>query len=153
LGDYRRAEEYLARAVAVDSVTSTVVTWSARTTGLGYVYWKTGRQDDARKMFARSVDFDQKQLAQGSEDSGVVYDLSQINAILGNKAEAYDWLQKAIDAGWRSYGFAEVVPYLENLRGDDRFKKMMADVRAKVDEMRKRVEEMDKAESRSTKTG
>jgi hypothetical protein len=104
-------------------------------------------------MFARSVEFDQKQLAQGSEDSGVMYDLATISAIQGNKTEAYDWLQKAIDAGWRSYGFAEVAPYLENLRGDDRFKKMMADVKAVVDEMRKRVEEMDKAESSGTKQG
>jgi hypothetical protein len=112
------------------------------------VYSKTGRQDEARKMFARSVEFDQKQLAQGGEDSGVMYDLAQINAILGNKTEAYDWLGKAIDAGWRSYGFAELDPTLENLRGDDRFKQMMADVKAKVDEMRKRVEEMDKAETR-----
>ncbi len=153
LGDYRRAEEYLARAVAMDSVTYWAVPWSARATGLGYVYWKTGRQDDARKMFARSVEFDQKQLAQGSEDSGVMYDLAAVNAIQGDKAEAYDWLQKAIDAGWRSYGFAELDPTLENLHGDDKFKKMMADVKAKVDEMRRRVEEMEKEESRGTKQG
>jgi tetratricopeptide (TPR) repeat protein len=153
LGDYPRAEEYLARAVAMDSVTHWAVPWSARATGLAYVYWKTGRQDDAREMFARSVEFDQRQLAQGSEDTGVMYDLAAVNAIQGNKTEACDWLQKAIDTGWRSYGFAEKDPTLENLRGDGRFKKMMADVKAKVNEMRKRVEEMEKEESRGAKQG
>ena len=75
------------------------------------------------------------------------YTLAEINAIQGNKADARDWLQKAIDAGWRDYRYAEIDPSLENLRGDERFKKMMADVKDQVDEMRKRVEEMEKEES------
>jgi len=33
---------------------------------------------------------------------------------------------------------------LENLRNDDKFKRMMADVKAMVDKMRKRVEETEK---------
>jgi tetratricopeptide (TPR) repeat protein len=140
-GNYQRAEKYLARSVAIDSL-------QGDNTGLGYVYWNTGRYDEARKMFARSLAVHRMQLEQGNEYSFVPYDLAVITAIQGNKAEAYTWLQKAIDAGWREYRAAERDPSLENLRGDDRFKNMMADVRAKVDEMRKRVEEMDKAESR-----
>jgi hypothetical protein len=35
-------------------------------------------------------------------------------------------------------------PLLENLRGDDKFKRMIADVKAMVDEMRRRVEEAEK---------
>jgi len=141
LGNYPRAEEYLAKSVSIDSL-------HGDTTNLGYVYWKTGRQDEAREMFARSLEVDQKELSQGNEGYRVLHELSQINAIQGNKAEAYTWLQKAIDAGWRFYKGAEVDPTLENLHGDDKFKKMMADVKATVDEMRKRVEEMDKEESR-----
>jgi TolB-like protein/Flp pilus assembly protein TadD len=140
LGNYPRAEEYFARTVAIDSV-------YGNTSGLGYVYWKTGRQDAARKMFARTIDVDQKEFAQGNERSEIPYELAEINAIQGNKTEAYDWLQRAIDAGWRGYMWAEMNPLLENLRGDVRFKKIMADVKAKVDEMRKRVEEMEKEES------
>jgi len=137
LGDYPRAEECFARTVAIDSVYGNSI-------GLGYVYWKTGRQKEAQKMFARSLEVHRKQLTQGDEGSNVPYDMAAIYAIQGDKTEAYEWLQKAIDAGWRYYRSAEVDPTLENLRGDDRFKKMMADVKAKVDEMRKRVEEMDK---------
>jgi tetratricopeptide (TPR) repeat protein len=135
LGNYPRAEE----CFASDS--------TGNATGLGYVYWKTGRPDKARKMFARSIEGDQKALAQGDERPWIVYDIAAINAIQGKKTEAYDWLQKAIDAGWRSYRYAEIDPVLENLRDDGRFKQMMADVKAKVDEMRKRVEEMEKEES------
>jgi tetratricopeptide (TPR) repeat protein len=141
LGNYARAEECAARSVAIDSL-------EGDNTGLGYVYWKTGRYDDARKMFARSVRIHRMQLERGVEYGFVPYDLAAINAIQGNREEAYGWLQKAIDAGWREYRAAESDPTLENLRGDERFKKMMADVKAKVDEMRRRVEEMDREESR-----
>jgi tetratricopeptide (TPR) repeat protein len=113
-------------------------------TGLGYVYWKTGRRDEAQKMFARALKSNEEQLEQGNEDHNVPYDVARIKAVLGNKAEAYKWLQKAIDSGWRMYYVAEVDPFLEGLRGDDRFKRMMADVKARVDEMRKRIDEMDK---------
>jgi serine/threonine protein kinase/Tfp pilus assembly protein PilF len=146
LGNYARAEECFARAVATNS-------WYESAVGLGGVYWMTGRQDEARKMFARSVEADQMALANGNEVWLIPCELAQINAILGNKIEAYDWLQKAIDAGWRNYRGAEMDPALDNLRGDDRFKQMMAEVKAKVDEMRRRVEEMEKEESRATKRG
>ncbi len=149
--NYPRAEDCFAGTVADNSAGMHLMGWSVGPTGLGYVYWKTGRQDEARKMFARSLERDQKALAQGSEESGVMYDLAVINAIQGNKTDAYEWLQKAIDAGWRDSRDAEVDPTLENLRGDDRFKMMMADVNARMDEMRKRVEETDEEESSGTK--
>jgi len=141
LGNYPRAEECFARSVAIDSVYGDRV-------GLGYVYWKTGRQDDARKIFAQSAEIAQNELARGDEYSFVPYILASVNAIQGNRAEACDWLKKAIDAGWRDYRYAEIEPALENLRGDERFKQMMVDLKAKVDEMRRRVEEMEKEESR-----
>jgi hypothetical protein len=95
-------------------------------------------------MFARALRRDERELEQGDESYDVPYDMAEIKAVLGNKAEAYEWLQKAIDAGWRMYYIAEVDAFFEGLRGDERFKRMMADVKARVDEMRKRIDEMDK---------
>jgi len=136
-GDYSRAEEYFAKARAIDPVYGNSV-------ALGYVYLKTGRQAEARKVFAQNLERDEKELAQGNEYSYIPFDLAEIYAIQGNKAEAYKWLQKSIDAGGRDYRWVAVDPLLENLRGDEKFKQMIADVKAKVDEMRKRVEEMEK---------
>ena len=144
-GNHPRAEDYFTKAGAIDSV------WG-NSNALGYVYWKTGRRDEARKIFAQNLKRDEKELEQGNEDPGVRYDLAEINAIQGNKTEAYAWLQKAVDAGERDYRWAAMDPLLENLRGDDKFKQMMADVKAKVDEMRKRVEEMEKESSSRTQT-
>lgn len=95
-------------------------------------------------MFVRSVKGAERALEQGNETSDVLYGLAEDNVMQGNKAGAYKWLQKAIDAGWRNYRWAEIDPLLENMRNEDRFKQMIADVKAKVDEMRKRAEEMEK---------
>ncbi|MCX5801869.1 MAG: hypothetical protein NTX17_10870 [Candidatus Eisenbacteria bacterium] len=37
----------------------------------------------------------------------------------------------------------QIDPWLENVRNDEQFKQVMAQLKGKVDEMRKRVEEME----------
>ena len=134
--NYTQAEHYLEKIMAVDS--------TGMYGDLGYVYWKTGRKDQARRMFARSVRSDEKELEQGNENPYIPYSMADGYAMQGNKAEAYRWLQKAIAAGWRNYRWTEIDPLLENMRNEDRFKEMMADVKTRVEEMRRRVEEMEK---------
>ncbi len=136
-GNYAQTKQYYEKAIAIDSTRGS-------TTGLGYIYWKTGKQDEARNLFTQSLRRDHNQLDKGNESSGIPYDIAAINANQGNKEEAYKWLQKAIDAGWRFYDFGLIDPLLENLRNDDQFQQMMAQVKAKVDEMRKRVEQAEK---------
>ena len=50
-------------------------------------------------------------------------------------------MRDAIDAGWRDYRLALRDPWFENLHGDEEFQRLMKDVEAMVDEMRRRVEE------------
>jgi TolB-like protein/Tfp pilus assembly protein PilF len=136
LENYPEAERYGNKLMAIDSSYASI--------GLASVYWKTGRKGEARRLFAWSLARNEKELAAGNEDADIPFEMAAINAALGKKEEAYRWLQRAIDAGWRGYSWAERDPLLESIRGEERFKRMMADVKAQVDEMRKRVEEMDK---------
>jgi len=47
-------------------------------------------------------------------------------AALGRKAEALDWLENAIEMGFVNYPFlSHHDPFLENIRGEERFKKLM----------------------------
>jgi tetratricopeptide (TPR) repeat protein len=108
---------------------------------LGYTYWKSGEKDEAGKLFQKSLNLSQAQLEQGSEFPSVSYDIATIHAIQGNKEEAYKWLQKAIDAGWRFFRRGLTDPLFENLHEEEQFKQMMAHVKEIVDEMRKRIEE------------
>jgi hypothetical protein len=105
------------------------------------VLWKKGQKQEARKIFDQSLAGVLKRIEQGNEDWRFRYALTRIHSIQGNKAEAYKWKQEAIDAGWVSYGRAIKDPLLENLHGEERFQQMMARVKAKVDEMRKRAEQ------------
>ena len=136
LPDHAEAERYFSKAMAIDSVSGS--------TGLGYIYWKTGRRDEAQRMFARSRMMDEKRMENGDESVWPRYDRAEVEAVLGNKEEAYKWLQKAVEAGWVNYRFIELDLCFENLRGDDRFKQIVAQMKARVDEMRKRAEEMDR---------
>jgi TolB-like protein/Tfp pilus assembly protein PilF/predicted Ser/Thr protein kinase len=145
LANYAQAEEYFEKINAIDS--------SYATTVLGFIYMKTGRPDEAREMFSRSLRFDEIKLENGNEDPDVRYDIASVKAMQGNSAEAYEWLQKAIDSGWTNYRLAELDPSLDSIRNEDRFKQMMAGVKARVDEMRRRVEETEKEESSGTKQG
>ena len=51
-------------------------------------------------------------------------------ALLNEKDEALKWLERAISRGWINYPFfAEIDPFLENIRGEERFKKLMKRVK------------------------
>ena len=106
---------------------------------LSYIYWKTNRKVQARKLLDERQKFIHEALDQESESYFVRYDLAMIHAIFGNKEEAYRWLQKAIDAGWCDYRLGQINPVFEIFHNEKRFKQMMADVKARVDQMRRRV--------------
>lgn len=133
-GNYTRAKQYYERAIKIDSSRGGVF---AR---MGYILWKTGKKDQARKMFNHCLQLTEEQLEQGNEHWRIPYNSAVIFAIQGNKEEAYKWLQKAIDRGWRFYRYAMRDPLLENLHKDEQFQQMMAQVKTIVNEIRKRVD-------------
>ncbi len=135
--NYAQAKPYFEKRVQVDTTIASGI-------GLGHVYLKTGKEDEAQKFFDRRLKFLQGQLEQGNEHRWVPYEMAQINALQNNKTEAYHWLQKAIEAGWRDYRWSLVDPNLENLHDDEQFKQMMAQVKAMADEERRKVREMEK---------
>jgi len=113
---------------------------------LGYIYWKSGRKAEARKLFEENLDQVRKRLEQGDESYG--YHMAAIYAVQGDKEEALTWLQKAVDAGWRYYRYISRHPLFENIRDDARFKRMIDEIKAKVAEMRRRVEQYEKDNSK-----
>jgi serine/threonine protein kinase/tetratricopeptide (TPR) repeat protein len=116
---------------------------------LGYIYWKAGRKDEARKLFQGNLDRMQKQLEQGDESNDIGVSMAAIYAVQGNKEEALRWLEKAVDASpWRNYNNISRYPLLENIRDDERFKRIMDDTKAKAAEMRRRVEQLERDSSK-----
>jgi serine/threonine protein kinase/Flp pilus assembly protein TadD len=133
-GNLVKAREYYEQALSIDSTR-----WNFYT-NLGYLLWKSGQTVRAQKMFNEGLKRALKEIEKGNEWWDPPFHIAAVNAITGRKAEALEWLQRAIDAGWRFSSLGLKDPLLENLRNDDQFKQMMDQVKSKVDEMRKKVE-------------
>jgi TolB-like protein len=134
-GHYEKAKEYYQKI-------------GTQPVELGYIYWKAGRKDEATKLFQGNLDRLQKRLEQGDESKDIGISMAAVYAVQGNKDEALRWLQKAVDAGWRYYRYLSRYPLLENIRDDERFKRIIDETIAKVAEMRRRVEQLEKDNSK-----
>jgi Tfp pilus assembly protein PilF len=133
-GNLLQAKQYYEKALEINPKRGDLLT------NIGYILWKTGQEEEAQKMFSQALKLNQNQLEQGNEYWALPYNIACINAIQGNRGEAYKWLQKAIDAGWRFFRIGLRDPMLEDLHEDNQFKQMMEEVEAKVYDMRKQIE-------------
>jgi serine/threonine protein kinase/Flp pilus assembly protein TadD len=63
------------------------------------------------------------------------YRAAVVFALLDKRKEALDWLENAVDRGFINYPLlAQKDPFLENLRGEERFKKLMERVKKEWEE-------------------
>jgi non-specific serine/threonine protein kinase len=52
--------------------------------------------------------------------------MAECFALIDERAEALRWLEQAVDRGWCNYPlFSELDPFLANIRGEERFQKLM----------------------------
>jgi eukaryotic-like serine/threonine-protein kinase len=129
-GNYEKAKAYLEKSLTPG--------WKVQ---LGFALWKLGQKDEAEKLFQKILQSGQDRVSRGDESWTLRYGIAAFHAIHDNKPEAYRWLQQAIDAGAIYYRLMSRDPLLENLHGDAQFQKMMAQVKVRVDEMRRRAEQ------------
>jgi len=93
-------------------------------TVLAYLLLQQGERERAGALLEESLAADRDGLAAGNEDWGVPFDAACAHAIRGEKDEAFRWLDKAIEAGWRGYPITTRIPLLDALRSDPRFAQM-----------------------------
>jgi TolB-like protein len=113
-------------------------------TELAFTLKKLGKNDECNKILIMMFDVDMKRIKQGSEDYSYRYDLARIYSIQGSKEQSLDWLQKSIDVGWGMVRWIEKDPLLENVRNDEGFKKIIEQLRKKIETARIKVENFDK---------
>jgi TolB-like protein/Tfp pilus assembly protein PilF len=151
-GNHADARTFLEKAVELKP-TGTVgssLYWPAHwrySTVLAYILWKSGDHEEAEELLSDNLRLDNPQRIESGAETAApyrLYDIAMIYAIRGETEEAYGWLQKAIDAGWRYYDITSQDPVWSAFHGEARFQQMMAEVKAKVDVMRARVREMEK---------
>ncbi len=149
VGDAARARTYLERTVKIApaGVYMATVPVLRSSTLLGYLLQQRGERVEAEKMLSDSLRLDgEEQIETEGKDAPPrqLHDIAAVHAIRGEKEEAYRWLQKAIDAGWRYYDFTSQDPVWSEFRGEPRFQRMMAEGKAQVNVIRQRVRELEK---------
>ena len=97
---------------------------------LAYVKWLEGDQDQAMELFNEQMQLDletqQRLRGFGTLYRGShFYNLGAINAFLGNKGEAYAWLDSASSNGFFNLWNIENDPLLEPIRHDPQFKQLI----------------------------
>ncbi len=138
-GDLARAREHYRRSIDINPAFET--DWlSVGGIGLGHILMKEGKLDESRRLLDKARDLREEQIRRGDESFNTRYGMARIHAIEGDKTAACAWLKKAIEFGWRDYRMALRDPWLENLRGEEGFTRLMAETKAKLDEMKARVQ-------------
>lgn len=148
--DHDAAKRLFLEALSLDPpLRENVPQMISTSTALGYVYWKTGDNETARKYFAESQVANRGLLDTEAEPfrlSFASYDMARIYAIQGQLETAKQWLRRAIDQHHWHYVYIHLGPkdpMLENLHGDPEFVTMMAGVRAEVDRQRRRFAQLE----------
>jgi TolB-like protein/Tfp pilus assembly protein PilF len=85
----------------------------------------------------------QAQIEQGDDTSDPRYELAEIRATQGKTDEALDWLERAFEAGDLDYDGIERNPFFVGLHENERFTKLIADMRDRVEDMRTRIMELE----------
>jgi tetratricopeptide (TPR) repeat protein len=89
----------------------------------------------------------QKMHDQRPDDVTAIYNIACIQCLKGEKAKAYEWLEKAVDAGYDDANQLRTDSDFRTIRGEDRFRKIVRRVaaheRGSSDEKPKRAPKAD----------
>jgi TolB-like protein len=110
---------------------------------IGYAYWKMGKHKEAESFFNRTIKIYNESISHtGLFNKYQYYDLAGIYAFLGDKSKAYEYLDQ-----FNTMNFYPlwIISYLKhdvlfnNIRGEERFQKILQNVEAKYHSEHERV--------------
>ncbi len=105
----------------------------------GWVLLKLGDAERGLELLDEVLRDAQRLREQGDERPGLLREIAAVYAARGDRARAYQWLERAIDAGWRLERLRPT-PLFDPLRGEERFQELMERIDADVRRMKARVE-------------
>jgi DNA-binding SARP family transcriptional activator/TolB-like protein len=144
-GRYEAAEVLIEELLSRDPPVEVIATSNFHTrSALGYVYMKTGRIREGKRLLEAVRDDYLDRIQAGGPGHSEHYNLARMYALLGEPDQAVHWLGVAIDRGWPFYytEMGRTDPMLENLLGNEGFEKLMDDLKAELDAERAWAMEM-----------
>ena len=140
-GDSGRAEQLLTKVYS-----SFRGARSSRQTGgpgvetlRAFLLTQAGKRGEANALLEESLTTDRRLAEEGNQDWSVQYDEACVHSLRGEKDEAFHWLDKAVEAGWRGWPLGTRSPLLDPLRSDSRFKTLESRLEVMVNQMRRRA--------------
>jgi tetratricopeptide (TPR) repeat protein len=117
-GDLELAEQRLAAAVKQLPDEPWLVTFE------GMLCARRGQTDRALECVRRALDCPRS----FGHTHHTYYDIACIHAVLGETDTAMAWLERSVDTGFACWPFFRIDPYLEKLREEPAFKRLVADL-------------------------
>lgn len=142
-GNLSMAKEIYQKAFEdIERIHDVALTHTRILIGLGRILLNEGRQDEADRLLENALKASFKQIEPGTGYGFSYYNIASVYAVRNKKDDAFSWLQKAIDHGWRDNTIMRNDPCFENLRHDNRFRQMTEQIRTNVTEMRIQLKEI-----------
>ena len=110
----------------------------------GYILLKTGRKAEGLKIIKKDLNSYLESI--GSSEDTLNLDaktVADIYSILGEKQKAVFWLNQAVRKGWIEYKPLLVYPYLEGIKSEPEFQKLISVIREKSDSIKSLILEND----------
>lgn len=108
---------------------------------LAYAYQQQNLSEKANELISLNSNFLEEAAVKKANDPSYYYNMALISVLRGDEAEAFNYLQGAIDAGWVQAWRADLEPIFEILRTQERYTLMMGGVAARLANMRIRAKE------------
>jgi len=137
-GNFEQARQYLEEVYRISPEGWDVVGRSRRTLH-GWALLKLGSTERGLTLLEEVVQEAHRLVDQGNEEPVLRRELAAVYAAMGDKQRAYEWLERAIDSGWRLER-TYPSPLFESLHGEERFQQLMNRIDADLQRMNARIE-------------
>jgi serine/threonine protein kinase/Tfp pilus assembly protein PilF len=117
-GDLQLAEQRLAAALKQLPAEPWFVTFQ------GMLHARRGQADLALQCVRRALDSPPS----FGHTHHTYYNIASVHAVLGETDKAMAWLERSVDTGFACWPFFRVDPFLESLREEPAFKRLVADL-------------------------
>jgi len=141
--DYQEAFEMAQKWIAYSERTGWPIYFQSHR--IGYVYYQLGRFEEAQRFFEQQISYSERSIRLSrfyAQGKAAQYDLAATLALLGDKDEAYRRLDEFNTLGYfglNMISWVEGDPLLTSIKNEDRFQKILKDMKSKHQAEHERV--------------
>ena len=106
---------------------------------LGYTLIEDNKTDSAKYWIDLGLSFQLEEINAGNLNIDFFYMISAAYAMLGEKEQAIDWMEKAIDNGYIYVKSFERDPWFAGIRQEARYQEVLEDLKLRIEQMRMEV--------------